>query len=388
MAKSVDIKLLNEIVDKTIEAIEAGKKEIFEISEKAREDCKEIEEELINIHQKLDIVIKNVDKLEILEKASRKRLLIVSKDFKKYNEADIKEAYENASNLQIKLSLKRQQEKELINQRTILEIRLKKAREVVEKSESLATKVGAALGYLSGNLQDVFDQLEDIQQRQAMGIKIIKAQEQERQRISREIHDGPAQIMANVVLKAELCDRLIDMDLNKAKNELSLLKDIVRDSLKDIRKIIYDLMPMSLDDLGLIPTIERLIINFKDETNINVDFSYDKKNEIKESIIQLTIFRIVQEGLNNIKKHSKANNVIIILNIGIEKIYLKIKDDGIGFNVNEKIDSLDNKLGFGLYNIRERVDLLKGKIDIESELNKGTKIDVVIPLCEEEEYYG
>ncbi|MDK2919873.1 MAG: two-component system, NarL family, sensor histidine kinase DegS [Candidatus Petromonas sp.] len=385
MAKSVDIKVLNEIVDKTIHAIESGKKEIFEISEKARDDCREIEDELIKLKKKTLKIIEESDRLEKLEKESRKRLLEVSKNFTKFTEEDIKQAYETAKDLQVSLSLKRQEEKDLIKQRTILEMRLKKSKEVVERSEALASKVGVALGYLSGNLQGVFEQLEDIQQRQSMGIKIIKAQEQERQRVSKEIHDGPAQTMANIVLKAELCDRLIDLDIEKAKNELNTLKGVVRESLKDIRKIIYDLMPMSLDDLGLIPTIQRLILNFEEETKISVDFVVNNKGEIKESIIQLTIFRIVQEALNNIKKHSKAQNVVIRINIGTEKIYLKIIDDGIGFNVGEKVDSFNTKSGFGLYSIRERVDLLKGKIEIDSELGKGTKINVIVPLYEGED---
>lgn len=385
MAKNVDVKLLNEVVEKTIGAIESGKKEIFEIAEKARSDCNEIEEELIELKKKLIVIIEEVDKLEILEKNSRRKLLLVSKNFDKYNEEDIKKAYETAKDMQVNLSLKRHEEQELIKQRTNLEMRLKRSREVVDKAETLASKVGVALGYLSGDLQDVFEQLEDIQQRQSMGIKIIKAQEQERQRVSREIHDGPAQTMANIVLKAELCERLIDLDIAKAKEQLNLLKSIVRDSLKDIRRIIYDLMPMSLDDLGLIPTIQRLILNFEKESNINVDFLVNSKGEVKESIIQLTIFRIIQEALNNIKKHSKATSVTIRLDIGLEKIYVMIIDNGIGFDVNEKVDSLNTQSGFGLYSIRERVDLLKGKININSEVGKGTKINVVIPLCEGEE---
>jgi len=384
MAKLAEIKQLNEIVEKTIQAIENGKKEIFEIGEKARETCDEIECELIQIQEELSKIIKEVDKLEVQERASRKRLLMVSKDFNKYSEKDIKEAYENASELQLQLSLKRQQEKQLINQRTILEMRLKKAREVLEKSDSLASKVGVALDYLSGNLQGIFEHLEDMKHRQIMGIKIIKAQEDERQRVSREIHDGPAQSMANVVLKAELCSKLIDYDVDKVKKELNELKVIVRESLKDIRKIIYDLMPMSLDDLGLVPTIQRLVTKFKDETNIDVDFIVTENGIIKVSIIELTVFRIIQEALSNIKKHSRARKVSIILNIGKENIYLKIVDDGIGFNVNEKVNSNDTKSGFGLYNIRDRVNLLNGKLEIDSKINSGTILNVMIPIYEEE----
>lgn len=385
MTKNVDVKVLNEVIEKTIQAIESGKKEIFDISEKARNDCKEVENELIELKKRVAKIIEEVDKLEIFEKNSRKKLLIVSRNFNQFTEEDIRNAYEVANDLQVKLTLKRHEEKQQIKLRSSLEMRLKRSQEVVEKAESLTSKVGVALGYLSGNLQGVFEQLEDIQQRQFMGIKIIKAQEEERQRVSKEIHDGPAQTMANVVLKAELCDKLLDIDEEKAKKELQLLKEIVRDSLKDIRKIIYDLMPMSLDDLGLIPTIQRLVLNFRNETKANIDFIVNENNEIKESIMQLTIFRIIQEGLNNIKKHAQADSVLIKLDIGVSKIYLKIIDDGIGFNVNEKVNSIDDKNGFGLYSIRERVDLLKGNLDIESEKGKGTRISVTIPLCEEEE---
>ncbi len=385
MSISVEVKILNEVIEKTIQAIESGKKEIFEISEKARIECKEVDDELKELRGKVTEVIREVDKLEILEKNSRKRLIIVSRNFDKFTEQDIKEAYEVANDLQVRLTLRRHEEKELIKRRKNLEMRLKRSKEVVERAESLTSKVGVALGYLSGNLQGVFEQLEDIQQRQYMGIKIIKAQEVERQRVSREIHDGPAQTMANVVLKAELCDRLIDIDKDKAKQELKLLKEIVRNSLKDIRKIIYDLMPMSLDDLGLIPTIQRLVLNFENDTGAAVDFVVNENCMISDSIILLTIFRITQEALNNIKKHAKAKRVSIRLDIGKEKIYLSIIDDGIGFNVDEKVNSIDDKNGFGLYSIKERVDLLRGKIDIESEKGKGTKIKVVIPLCDEEE---
>ncbi|WP_432664126.1 sensor histidine kinase [Wukongibacter baidiensis] len=388
MSINVQVKILNEVIEKTITAIESGKKEIFEISEKARSECNEAENELKELKNKVAEIIKQVDVMEKLEKNSRRRLVIVSRNFKQFNEDDIKEAYEAANDLQVKLTLMRHEEKEYIKQRRNLEMRLKRAQDVVEKAESLTSKVGVALGYLSGNLQGVFEQLEDIQQRQFMGIKIIKAQEFERQRVSREIHDGPAQTMANVVLKAELCDRLIDLDKEKAKVELQLLKEIVRDSLKDIRRIIYDLMPMSLNDLGLIPTMQRLVLNFERDSEASVDFVINENYEIKESILLLTIFRITQEALNNIRKHAKARRVSVKLDIGSENIYIRIVDDGIGFNVEEKVNSVDDKNGFGLYSIRERVDLLKGKIDIESEEGKGTKIKVTIPVCKEEEYNG
>ena len=383
---SLNLKKMNDIINNTIEAIEKGKHEIFEIAERARNECKSIEEELKIIKIKASKIIDEVDSLDILEKKSRQKLMLVSKEFNKYKEEDIKAAYENAKDLQVTIVLKKQEEKDLLKQRSDLERRLKNAYEVVKKAENLVSQVGVAMGYLSGNLKDVFEHLEDMQQKQVLGIRIIKAQEDERQRVARDIHDGPAQSMANVVIKAEICEKLIDRDLEKTRYELNQLKTIVRDCLKDVRKIIYDLRPMSLDDLGLIPTIQRCIINFEEETLIHVEFSVTGKNETIHSIIKLATFRIVQEALNNIRKYSKAKNVSIKLEIINKYINLLIIDDGIGFDVQSKINSSKEESGFGLFIMSERVELLKGKIDIQSSMGIGTRIKISIPLKDEEEH--
>ncbi|MDF2546998.1 MAG: histidine kinase [Anaerosolibacter sp.] len=383
----MDIKKINEIVKNTIDAVEKGKNEIFEIAERARIECKNIELLVEEIKKKTAIVIKEVDQLELQEKDSRKKLVSVSKNFSQYSETDIKSAYENAKNLQIKITLKRQEERELIRQRTDLEKRLKNSYEVVKKAENLVSQVGVVMGYLSGNLQDVVGQLEDIQQRQVMGIKVLKAQEEERQRIARDIHDGPAQLMANLVIKAEICEKLIDRDVDKAKFELGQLKSIGRECLKDVRKIIYDLRPMSLDDLGLVPTIQRFILNFEEETHINVSFSVIAKNEIINSTVQLSLFRIIQEALNNVRKHAQASTVVIKLEIINKTINILIFDDGIGFNVETKMKSCKEESGFGLLAMRERADLLKGNIEIDSNLGTGTRIKISIPVGDEEESY-
>ncbi|MFT9495477.1 sensor histidine kinase [Anaerosolibacter sp.] len=383
----MDIKKINEIVKNTIDAVEKGKNEIFEIAERARIECKNIELLVEEIKKKTAIVIKEVDQLELQEKDSRKKLVSVSKNFSQYSETDIKSAYENAKNLQIKITLKRQEERELIRQRTDLEKRLKNSYEVVKKAENLVSQVGVVMGYLSGNLQDVVGQLEDIQQRQVMGIKVLKAQEEERQRIARDIHDGPAQLMANLVIKAEICEKLIDRDVDRAKFELGQLKSIGRECLKDVRKIIYDLRPMSLDDLGLVPTIQRFILNFEEETHINVSFSVIAKNEIINSTVQLSLFRIIQEALNNVRKHAQASTVVIKLEVINKTINILIFDDGIGFNVETKMKSCKEESGFGLLAMRERAELLKGNIEIDSNLGTGTRIKISIPVGDEEESY-
>lgn len=302
---------LTKIINRTIKAIESSQNQIYDIAEESRKQCRLIEEELSQVKAKTIEIISLVEKLEKQDRNGRYRLMIVNKNFKDYSEKEIKLAYENAKDLQLQLSTKKTEEQIYINKRNELEIRLKTAQDTLAKAEKLVSQIGVVLGYLSGDLQDVHVQLEDLKEKQYLGIKVIKAQEEERSRLSREIHDGPAQILANVVLKSELCEKLIDIDKERAKQELKNLKDTIRLSLTDVRKIIYDLRPMSLDDLGLIPTITQLIDKFVEETDIFVEFNVFGIAEKLQSAVELTIFRIVQEALANVRKHSKATRVSV-----------------------------------------------------------------------------
>ncbi len=378
---------LNEIIKSTIDIIEKSKTEIFSIAENSRSECRLVEEELEKVRILTTDLIKKVDMLEKLDKDCRYQLMIVSKNIKDYKEADIKRAYDKAKDLQVELITKKAEEQLLIQRRGELERRLKVARDTANKAESLVSKVGVAMGYLSGGLQDLSIQLEDIKQKQYMGIKIIRAQEDERKRVAREIHDGPAQLIANLVIKTELCEKLIDMDKEKAKEELVSLKGFLRSSLSDVRKIIYDLRPMSLDDLGLVPTLQRYISNYVEQNNILVDFLVFGDPKPLKPVVELAAFRIVQEALTNIKKHSGAQNAGIRVEFTKEHLNLLISDDGKGFDKSKLKAARKDDGGYGLLSMKERVELLDGKFDVKTTHGKGTKIFASISLDINEEGY-
>lgn len=376
MSQKLDIKDMNLILEKTISAIEESKEAVFEIAENARKECNLLKDKLSDIKNRIQSVMKEVERQEAAEKNSRKRLLEVSKDFSRYRENDIRRAYEKANELQIQLIIKRQEECELIRQRTELELRYKNTDDILKKAEDITSKIGVVMEYLGGNLKDFTNTLEDIQYRAVVGKRIIQAQEEERHRVARDIHDGPAQTLANLTIKAEICEKLIDIDQERAKYELQDLRRVLRDSIKDIRKIIYNLRPMSLDDLGFIPTVQRYIEGFQEETNIPVDFIILSRRPMEDPVKNLAIFRIIQESLNNIRKHARAKTVKIKLEISNQSIQLIISDDGIGFDAESVANETREDGGFGLLNIRERVELLNGSLQIKSAPNKGTRICV------------
>lgn len=383
--KKISFIKLDKIIKKTIDAINNSKNEIYDIAENAKKECKRLEEELNLLKIQVVELISTTETLEKELGDSKRKLLIANKNFSKYSQEELKQVYEKADNIRVELAVKREQEQFLIKRRNDLEVRIKDAYLTVQKADTLIVNVGAALGYLTGDLQEVSSQLENMQQRQLLGLRVIKAQEEERQRVAREIHDGPAQSMSNVVLKAEICERLLDVDLDKARQELRNLKGIVRESLQDVRKIIYDLRPMSLDDIGLVPTLERFVLNFQDENGIMTSFKTKGQYIDIKPVISLTVFRIIQEAVNNTKKHAQAKNLLINLEFTDKNLRLCVYDDGVGFDVeNTKPKSNDINSGFGLVSIRERVELLGGTFEISSKNGNGTRLTIVIPFMQEE----
>ncbi|MFO7294735.1 MAG: sensor histidine kinase [Clostridia bacterium] len=384
MVEKISPEQLNEIVKKAIDALEDGKKQIFEIAESARQEWKDLEIKLAELQNKVREVIEEVEKLSHLEKESRYRLMILSKNFKIYSEDEIKRAYDIAREMQIKLALKKENEQYLIAQRTELEMRIRRAREIVERAEYLITHVATAMSYLADALNNISRTIDELQQKEMMGIRIISAQEQERQRLARDIHDGPAQSLSNIVLKCELCEKLLDRNPDKAREQINELKQLVKSSLQEIRRIIFDLRPMSLDDLGLVPTLQRYVATFIEETGIDVTLEvYDLDEVTVDKVVEVAVFRIIQEALSNIKKHSKATRAHIKLYIKNGFLMGRIVDNGIGFDkvkVEEQRRANIHESGFGIYGMRQRAELLKGKLCIQSQEGKGTTVLLQIPV--------
>jgi len=375
----LDIDYLNEVIKYTIDAIEAGQKEIFNIFEHARQECERIEKELQRVREQVAQTIDNVDRLVKLEKASKFKLMTVSRDFNRYTEDDIKAAYEEAKEIQIQLSLERQKEHQLREKRDDLERSLRSMRNILQQSEHLTMQLGVALGFLKGNLEDVSGHISDVNEKRKLAARVIKAQEEERRRVARDIHDGPTQTLANIIIQTEICERLLGKDVSEAKRELNELKYMVRMSLQELRKIIFNLRPSSLDDLGLQAVTKRLCEEFEDDTGIKTDYRFFGDARRLNSEIEVTLFRVIQEALTNVRKHSMARNCIVKLEYGKDRINLVVADNGIGFDYTEKDYKSDVK-HFGIMTIKERVDLINGTFNIESAPGQGTKILVSVPF--------
>ena len=374
-----DIVNIDSIITETLSAIEAGKRQVFDIAENTRMEHLRLKKELEETRDEVETLVDQVDHFTREEKKARRRLAEVSKNFQKYNENDIKKAYEDAQDKQILLAKLRGRENLLRYKRDSMEQSLRRLEGMMSKAENLTSHLSVVINYLTGNLHDLSQKIGEMQQVQQLGISVIKAQEEERRRVARDIHDGPAQLLANIVMRAEFCLKMMDVDQSRVRDELYALQDMVRQSLQDVRKIIFDLRPMVLDDLGLVPAVKRYVEDFQSQYNLPVDLVVIGNPRRFPTAVEVALFRVVQECLSNIRKHAKAHQVMIKLEILNNKINAAVKDDGVGFTLNTVLHN-NNHEGFGLLGMRERVQILNGDFKIQSAPGQGTVLSVSVPL--------
>ncbi|MBP2078900.1 sensor histidine kinase [Oceanobacillus polygoni] len=375
MSVKISEKALDHVIDDMVEVVENSKDEIFNISEEARREHDHLVLELKETKEKVLQHIENGDKLEERVRFSRKRLAEVSKYFERYSEEDIREVYENTHLMQTNLAILRQEEKALRDKRDELERRLITLTHTINRAEGLAGKISVILNYLQDDFRQVNEMIENAKEKQEFGLKIIEAQEDERRKISREIHDGPAQMLANILLRSEIVERTIrNGSMDEAISEIKSVRKMVRSSLYEVRRIIYDLRPMALDDLGLVPTMKKYVDSISDYNNIPTEFSIIGEEKRLNSKYEVAFFRLMQESIQNAIKHSEASQIQVKLEIRRNSLTMVIKDNGKGFDVSKKKDK-----SFGLIGMRERVEMLEGELHIQSSLGKGTAIIIKVP---------
>ncbi len=222
--------------------------------------------------------------------------------------------------------------------------------------------------------------LQQEEQRRYYMVQILEAQENERRRIALELHDGVTQ---ELLVVANLVQSLIsdgDGSISVGEKQIGNINNKILSVCQDIQRLSHDLRPIILDNLGLLPAIRWLAGCLETESAIDSKVMVNGKETKLKSDVEVTIFRIVQEALNNVRRHSVATSVVINLNYSPDYLEVRIHDNGKGFSLNQAVAEAGNLSKLGLISIRERIKLLNGNFDIFTELNKGTTILAKIPI--------
>jgi signal transduction histidine kinase len=209
--------------------------------------------------------------------------------------------------------------------------------------------------------------------------KLITAQEDERKRLASDLHDGIIQSLIAIWYRLQRISPEEGLDPQIWHGEINELTDVLNEQIQEIKRILYDLRPIILDNYGLIPAVESYVDNIQDKYNLPIELTLEGEKQRLPSKIEVTLFRILQEALTNVIKHAGATRVIIRLSIMEKEAALDVADNGSGIN-DSPIDKpqLQNRLG--LASIQERALLLGGNCTIDSQPGKGTRVTVKIPV--------
>ena len=203
---------------------------------------------------------------------------------------------------------------------------------------------------------------------------VLKGQEQERKRLGAELHDGIGQVLSAIALQvSQVREEVLDNDVKSFTEDLSSLNDNLQEAIREVRNISHDLMPEVLESFGLKEAVNQICSNIHDRSGIDIVFDHVDLDSRYDELIEVNLFRIAQELLNNIQKHASCNKVFVSLIDHGKSLNLTVEDDGIGFNV-EGASS-----GIGLSNVISRVSSMNGQIDIESAENSGTLVNIDVP---------
>lgn len=209
-----------------------------------------------------------------------------------------------------------------------------------------------------------------------MIIRVIDAQEEERERLARSMHDGPAHSLTNFILQAEIVQKLFEKNPEKAREELALLKSAAGDAFQRVREFIFNLRPMMLTDLGLVPTIKRFLSAFEEQTGMEIEFEMPGRERRLEGYREVLVFRGIQELLGNARDQG-ATSVKVTLEIGDDVVRAVVEDNGRGYGTGAL--SLEPGGQIGLSALQERVTLVDGELRIGSTTGHGSRIEFSLP---------
>lgn len=345
------------------------------------EETARLQRELSEIDVMVRQNMSDVEKLAQREVSVSTRLRDLEVNLEKYGKPEIKNFYTTAQEVQMRLHMMRGQ----LEQLQIKQNAMRERYELIDEFIELLNQLRGAKGMSGGGGGSGDNGHTSTSQGDDSGdiiVNIIQAQEDERLRISLQMHDGPAQSMSNLVLRAEICQRLLDRDPEMASSELTSLKNAINTTLQDIRKFIFDLRPMTLDDLGLVPTIRRFGSEFGEANNLEVNIMVQGLEGRLPSHYEVTLFRFIQEALNNIARHANAQQARVLLNVSENMIQIIVEDDGEGFHVNETLSEQSGRRNKGIASMRQQIEvLLKGEFGIESAIGRGTRVAATVPMA-------
>jgi two-component system, NarL family, sensor histidine kinase DegS len=321
--------------------------------------------------KEIDILIKQsaaeVERLAQRNSQAANHMRQLQLNFDTVPREDIREGYEDMQDTQQRLYTMRGQLEKLQSDQRNLERLAELQRRIVELTDGLeALPESKPKSATAGDPSTV--------------VRVVQMEEAARQSLVRRMHDGPASSLSNFILQAEICQRFFDVNPERARGELNALKASAANTFETVKDFIFDLRPMMLDDLGVVPTLRRYVETLQDKEERQISIAVTGTERRLEEHVEITVFRAVQELLNNARRHAQATQIQVMLDLGQDEVVAIVEDNGSGFNVDEAMNVTGSTRTIGLSSIRERIQMLGGQLNIRSRMGQGTRAEFRIPV--------
>ncbi len=352
---------------------------ILELEDECREELDLSMQSLNEIALLLNKTNSEVEKLAQRELQMSNRVREMELHLDNYGREDIRDLYNTSHEIQLRLFMMRSQAEQLQNRQShikeyqvklrllidLISIHAVSFTEAGDESSSVTPRGGTGVLIPAQSIN------------QPSLLNIIEAQEDERLRISRQIHDGPTQALTNLILRAEICERLIDRDVDEARSELSSLKAMIGASLQDTRRMIFDLRPMILDDLGLVPTLRRYMTEIGRLKEMQSVVSGPEHEIRMNTTMQVAVFRMVQTIISAILAEGAAEHLDV--HIERETTVARVRVEATSLQTDrEIIEQRLEEQGF-----QDRLVLLNAALKTEPRSNRGITVEILLPIPEE-----
>ena len=229
---------------------------------------------------------------------------------------------------------------------------------------------------------------ERMLQKKIQASQIVEGQEEERKRIAKDIHDGIGQMLTALRFNIESIDL---EDIEKTGEKISYLKDLTADLIKGVRTATFNLTPPELSDHGILPALHKMTVELSKLTGKTILFENKTESNIRfDSLAETNIYRVAQEAVNNAIKYAHANYILVAINFKDDILSIVIDDDGKGFDssILNKVPRNNSEGGMGLFFMKERISYINGRLFINSEIDKGTRVTINYKTEKKLERYG
>ncbi len=343
--------------------------ELRALAAEVREDLEAQERELRELGVLVKQAAAEVERLNPVRNEAAKRIREMEGNIEHYTRTEIAQSYSAHAEAQMRLFMMESQLEQLEYKRKALERNRRNLLRFAGLVDQLPTAPAEpeATDEPTTSLRQVLEQ-------------VVRAQEGERQRCAQAIHDGAAQSLANLVIQAQLCQRLLDTDEARARQELQGLADALGTSLQEVRRLIYDLRPLALEDLGVQASIRKYVQAAADRASVPIDFRSSGSEQRLEPWVEVALFRLVQEALSNSLRHARASRVQVALSLEEHAFRAVVEDDGVGFEPPRSSVAARQSKWLGLAAMLERAELLGGSVTIDSAPRRGARVQIAVPL--------